>query len=199
MEIFGKSKKRRWGISAGLIIFLMAVLFFLLRGPYLSNSIKRVIIPVIENASGERIIIDDAVINPFPFYLQAKGFKVFDKDGNKLLWITKARAYIDLLGLAAGEVRVRRLTLKEPDLTADSADIKSVSDNIKLYLSSGKEGNFKLDLNNVKLTDGKFLISNGTEVYSGSGFLQIWFLKRRDWLTFHLKKSGCNPRIWQEI
>lgn len=188
MEIFGKNKKRRWGISAGLILFLVAVLFFLLRGPYLSNSIKRVIIPVIENATGERIIIDDAVINLFPFYLQAKGFKVFDKDGNRLLWITKARAYIDLLGLVAGEVRIRRLTLKEPDLTADSADIKRVSDNIRRYLSSGKEGNFKLDLNNIKLTEGTFLLNDSMEKYTGNGLFADIVFKKRTLADFSLKE-----------
>lgn len=188
MEIFGKSKKRRWGISTGLIVFLVAVLFFLLRGPYLSNSIKRVIIPVLENTTGERIIIDNAVINLFPFYLQAKGFKVFDKDGNKLLWITKARAYVDLFGLFAGEVSVRRLTLNEPDLTAGSADIKRVTDNIRRYLSSGKSGNFKLSLNNIKITDGKFLLNDGTEKYTGSGLLADVVFKKRTLADFSLEE-----------
>jgi len=72
------------------------------------------------------------------------------------LWITKARAYIDLFGLFAGEVSVRRLTLNEPDLTAGSADIKRVTDNIRRYLSSGKGGNFKLSLNNIKITEENF-------------------------------------------
>ncbi|MEW6714932.1 MAG: translocation/assembly module TamB domain-containing protein [Nitrospirota bacterium] len=188
MELFGKSKKRRWGISAGLILFLVAVLFFLLRGPYLSNSIKRVIIPVLENATGERIIIDNAVINLFPFYLQAKGFKVFDKDGNRLLWITKARAYIDMIGLVAGEARIRRLTLKEPDLTADSADINRVTDNIRRYLSSGKEGNFKLNLNNVKVTEGKFLLNDSTEKYTGNGLFADIVFKKRTLADFSLKE-----------
>lgn len=194
MEIFGKSKKGRWGMSAGLIVFFVAVLFFLLRGPYLSNSIKRAIIPVLENATGERIIIDNAVINIFPFYLQGKGFKVFDKDGNRLLWITKARAYIDLLSLIAGEVRVRRLTLKEPNLTAGSADIKRVSDHVKRYLSSGEGGNFSLSLNDIKVTDGKFLITDAAKKYAGSGLFADVVFKKKTLADFSLAEISLQSQ-----
>jgi translocation and assembly module TamB len=160
-----------------IIISLLAfaVVFFLLRGPYLSNSIKRVIVPVLENTTGERVIIDNAVINLFPFYIQAKGLKIFDKDGNRLLWVTKTRMYMDLLGLFTKEIRIRKLTIKEPDLNADEGDLRRIIENIKQNASSGREKKYRLSLRNLELTDGAFHVENakGT-VFEGSGlFLEM--------------------------
>jgi len=168
-----KVRTRKAKITAflSLAAFAFGILFFLLRGPYLSNSIKRIIIPVFENATRERVLIDKAVINLFPFYLQAKGFKVFDKNGNRLLWITKARAYIDLTGLLSKEIRIRKLMLKEPDLTIGEADVNRIMDNIRKSSSPGGEGGYRVSLKNVQLTDGniKYTDAKGSFGISGSG------------------------------
>ncbi|MCK5139838.1 MAG: hypothetical protein KAQ85_08355, partial [Thermodesulfovibrionia bacterium] len=161
---------KRFSIGFAIIV-LVAIVFFLLRGPYLSNSIKRVIQPVLENAVGERIIIDKAVINLFPLYLQTKGFKVFDKEGNRLLWITKMRVYVDILGLFAHEMRIRRLTLTEPDLTIDKKHLEKI---ITLFKEGRKEDNgkkFNVNIKNVKITDGEFIITDEVKkaVASGNG------------------------------
>lgn len=142
------------------IIFFIALLFFLLRGPYLSNSIKRIILPVLEKATGERIIINSAVINLFPFYLQTKGLKVFDKEGNRLLWITKTRAYIDVLGLFSKEIRIRRLTVKEPDLTVDKKKLDKIIGVAERYNKEDNGKKFGVSLKSAKITDGNFSLSD---------------------------------------
>jgi translocation and assembly module TamB len=170
--MFGKGKKTNRILLISLLTLVsIGILFFLLRGPYLSNSIKRIIIPVLENATQERIIIDKAVINLFPFYLQAKGLKVFDKDGNRLLWVTKTRAYIDLLGLFSRDITIRRLTIKEPNLTINEEDLKRIIYNVKKYLSKGGDGQFSISLKNMKMTEGKFTFRATEELTSflGSG------------------------------
>ncbi|MEF9475332.1 MAG: translocation/assembly module TamB [Candidatus Mariimomonas ferrooxydans] len=150
-------------------IFFIAVLFFLLRGPYLSNSIKRVIQPVLENAIGERIIIERAVINLFPFYLQTKGFKVFDKEGNRLLWVTKMRAYIDLLGLFSKEIRIRRLTVKEPDLVADREKLDRIIGSTEKYALKDSGKKFIISLKSAKVTDGRFILTDSEKERGASG------------------------------
>ena len=164
------TKKAKISFAFTVALIIISIVFFLLRGPYLSNSIKRMIIPVLENVTRERIIIDKAVINLFPFYVQAKGFKLFDKDGNRLLWITKTRAYIDLLGLLSKEVRIRRLTMKEPDLTAGEDDLQRLLDNIS-QSSVGEAGEYQVSLKNVKMTEGnlKYESNDGSLGVSGTG------------------------------
>lgn len=149
--------------------FIIALLFFLLRGPYLSNSIKRILLPVLEQATGERIIIDSAVINLFPFYLQTKGFKVFDEEGNKLLHVTKMRAYIDLMGLFSKEIRIRRLTVKEPELTSDRTALDRIADSTDKYTNREEGSGFKVSLKSLKLTDGKFTFSDSDKKISTRG------------------------------
>lgn len=175
-----KSRRAKITSVLGASALIIGIIFFLLRGPYLSNYIKRLIIPVLENVTRERIIIDKAVINLFPFYVQTKGFKLFDKDGNRLLWITKTRVYIDLLGLLSKEIRVRKLTLLNPDLTANERDLRRIIGNIKKSSSVGQEGTFTVSLKNIKLTEGNLRYFNEDETagISGDGFVMEMVSRR---------------------
>ncbi len=147
-------KKSKFWKFLGIALLIYGIVFFLLRGPYLSNYFKRIFVPVLENLTRERIIIDKAAINLFPFYLQAKGFKMFDKDGNRLLWISKTRLYIDVLGLFSKDIRIRRFYLKEPRLTANEVDVKRIAENIETSLSGGVKKQFKVSLKGIKLING---------------------------------------------
>jgi translocation and assembly module TamB len=163
------NRKRRRALPIIVTIVIIGILFFLLRGPYLSNSIKRVIIPVLENATQERVLIDKAVINLFPFYIQAKGFKVFDREGNRLLWVTKTRVYIDLLGLLSREIRIRSITLKEPDITASAGDLKRIQENLEKAQSGADNGNYRINVTNIKISDGNFVLRGLERFTSVSG------------------------------
>jgi hypothetical protein len=177
-----KSNRKKLTFSIIIIgIVSIAILFFLLRGPYLSNTIKRVIVPVLQNATGERIIIDNAAINLFPFYFQAKGLKMFDKNGNMLLWVTKARVYTDLLGLLTREFRVRRLTLKGPNLTVGEEDLKRVRKRLNRYMSASRGGNYRFSIKHIKVTEGKFDLSGSDEIrrLSGDGLFAEFTVKNR--------------------
>lgn len=176
----------------GSIALCFGILFFLLRGPYLSNSIKRILVPVFENATQERIIIDKAVINLFPFYVQVKGFKLFDKDGNRLLWITKSRAYIDLLGLLSREIRIRKITLKEPDLTVSGTDVQRITDSLKNSDLVGEEGKYGVTLKNIQLTDGSvsYLSSDKLSSFSGSSIYMDMAPKGISYIITVLMKKG---------
>ncbi|KPK02506.1 MAG: hypothetical protein AMK71_02025 [Nitrospira bacterium SG8_35_4] len=187
-----QSRKARITASLGLIILFFGIVFFLLRGPYLSNSIKRIIIPALENVTRESIIIDKAVINLFPFYVQVKGLKVFDRDGNRLLWITKTRAYIDLLGLLSKEIRIRKLTLLEPDLSAGEQDIARLIDNVQRSADIGKEGKFRVVLRNIKMTDGNLTYrdsSRGIGITGSGLFLDMVSKKLSHTINVSLNKS----------
>lgn len=187
-----KSRKVKILIILGSISLCIGILFFVLRGPYLSNSIKRILVPVFENATHERIIIDKAVINLFPFYVQVKGFKLFDKDGNRLLWITKSRAYIDLLGLLTRDIRIRKLTLKEPDLTVNETDVQRIMDNLKNSDLVGEEGKYRVTLKNIQLTDGNlsYVTADKLSRFSGSSLYLDMVPKGISYLITVLMKKG---------
>jgi len=199
--MLAKGKKTNQILLIGLITFIfIGIVFFLLRGPYLSNSIKRLIIPVLENATHERIIIDKAVINLFPFYLQAKGVKVFDKEGNRILWITKARAYIDVLDLFSGNITIRRLTLKEPNLKLSKEELKKVIHHLKKYLSTGGKGRFSMSLKNVKLRKGRFkFIGNEDMEFSGDGLFAEMLIKDTIMIKLSLKEGLVGHKDFSKL
>ncbi|MBI4839258.1 MAG: hypothetical protein HY806_09015, partial [Nitrospirae bacterium] len=165
-----QNKLSRRLLLSGAVVLAIGLLFFLLRGPYLSNSIKRVILPVLEQATGERVIIDSAAINLFPLYLQAKGLKVFDKNGDRLLLVTKIRAYTEFSGLLFREIRIRRLTVREPELTIEKKELAAVINSVKKYLSEKQDEDITVKLKSAKITDGKFTLSDtvpGTVITGG--------------------------------
>jgi len=133
----------------------------------LSNSIKRVIVPALEAASKEKVIIDNAVINLFPFYIQVKGLKMFDKEGDKLLWITKARAYIDATSILSRELIIRKLTIKEPDVIVDKAYLERMIENMKETVSGEGEIKHQISFRNIEVIGGKFELKN----FNGVTFL----------------------------
>lgn len=200
--IKAKSKKTQFLKFGIFVVIFFAIVFFLLRGPYLSNSIKRIIIPQLENLTRERILIDKAVINLFPFYVQAKGFRLFDKDGNRILWITKTRVYIELIGLFSNEIRIRKLTLREPDLTAADSDIRRILDNIRKSASVGEKGKFSVALKNIQLTDGniKYSYAGGRNRIVGSElFLNMAKIDKSALIDVRMKKGRVKLREFAEL
>ncbi len=156
MTVEKSSNKKRLLIRILAAVVFLAVIHFLLRGPYLSNTIKRVVIPVIEDVTGERVIMDKAVINLFPFYIQGKSIKILGKDGKRLLWVTKSRIYVDLLPMLIKEFRISSLTLKEPSLTATDKEMLEIIEHAKKYTSGSEPGSFGIDLEKIELTDGEY-------------------------------------------
>ncbi len=154
MSETGKRKTIFWKFL-GIALLIYGIVFFLLRGPYLSNYFKRIFVPIIENVTRERVIIDKAAVNLFPFYLQAKGLKLIDRTGNRLLGISKARIYVDVLGLFSKEIRIRKFYLKEPRLTANEDDVKRVAENIEKSLTGQGKKQFNVTLKGIKLVNGE--------------------------------------------
>lgn len=164
-----KTKRSRITFSFGIALLCVAVVFFLLRGPYLSNYIKRIIVPQLENITRERVKIGQAAINLFPFYVQAKSVKVFDKEGTQLLWITKTRAYIDISGLFSKKVRIRKFWFNEPRLKISREELDEVIQNVNDSVSRGEEGDFKVTLHNVEMMDGELALEDMKDGSSFSG------------------------------
>jgi translocation and assembly module TamB len=190
-RLFRDKRTRRFSIISAVIL-ISAIAFFLLRGPHLSNAIKRTILPVLEEATGERIIIDKAVINLFPFYLQARRFKVFDEEGGRLLWIRKMRAYIDLVGLFSGEVRIRRLIITDPELTADLKELEKAVDSIDKQARGSNGRKFGVGLKSIKITNGKFRVTNKEEKSSafGRGLQVEMVMKDKTYADFLLENGS---------
>ncbi len=151
MDTVKKVKKLSFLIALGLL-FTIAVI--LLRGPHMSNSLKKMILPELEMATGHKVIAQTIYINIFPFFVEAKEMKMFDEDGQRVLFAKRVKAYLDISGILDRTLKIRRLVIKEPELTADQQKAAKIIKNIKMYLSQEKEKKIDVQVVAVEVQRG---------------------------------------------
>jgi hypothetical protein len=83
MDTVKKVRKISCLIAFGLFIGIVAIV---LRGPHISNALKKIILPEIEMATGHKVIAQKIYVNIYPFFVEAKELKIFSDKGDRILW-----------------------------------------------------------------------------------------------------------------
>ncbi len=119
-----------------LLFFAIVLVSVILisRGPHISNTLKKLILPELEAASGQKVIAKKIYINLLPFFVEAKDLKIFDNEGNRIFLAKRVKGYLELSGLLKRHFSIRRLVIKEPMVTADTKIIDEIIRNIKTYI-----------------------------------------------------------------
>jgi hypothetical protein len=159
-----------------IFVFLAALLFFAARGPYISNSLKKLILPELELMTGRKVIAGKIYINIFPLFVEMKDLTVFDEAGTRLLAAERLKGYVSLTGLFTKEMVIKRLVIRNVDTQLNKAEIDEIIENIKKYLAIERKDALKvavhtviLDNAHLDLHDGEKSISTkGTEAFSQS-------------------------------
>ncbi len=133
---------------------LCGIFLYASRGPNISNALKKIILPELENATGRKFIAQKIYINLLPLFVEIKGLKSFDDNGEKILDVQRVKGYIGLSGLIRKKLIVRRLVLKEPELRTDRKQLEEISANIKQYLAKETHMPIKLEVKSLSVTDG---------------------------------------------
>ncbi|MBI5188988.1 MAG: translocation/assembly module TamB domain-containing protein [Nitrospirae bacterium] len=136
-----------FAIVIGLIIFIS-------RGPHISNALKRIILPELEAAFGQSVIAQKIYINIFPLFIEAKGLKVFDENGNRIVFANRVKGYIELSGLLSRHLSFRRLVIKEPEISMNREQLDDVVRNIKAYLEKERRPTFKVRIKVLDVING---------------------------------------------
>ncbi len=152
MAITEKLKKYSLLTTALLITLVIALA---LRGPHVSNTLKKVILPELEHATGKRVIAQKIYVNIFPLFIEAKGLKIFDEDGNKILLAQRVKAYLDISGLFSRAVTIRRLVIREPVIEASEEQAEAIGKNIRDYLASTRKDALKVKVVALELQQCK--------------------------------------------
>jgi|Deesub1362A_J573_1020465.scaffolds.fasta_scaffold00275_18 translocation and assembly module TamB len=151
----GLSKASKKKIIAGLVIVVVvATVFFTLRGPYISNLLKKVILSELSAATDRQVIAQRIYVNLLPLFLEARGIKAFDKDGNRVFAADKAKVYIGLSGIFKRHVDIKRIVLKTPQLWTDRAQTSEILENIKKY-RTGKKKIVNVRVKAITVADGE--------------------------------------------
>ncbi|HYQ47846.1 MAG TPA: hypothetical protein VEP69_02160, partial [Thermodesulfovibrionales bacterium] len=151
MENSQRLKKRSAFIAAAIILIILAIV---LRGPQVSNALKKLILPELEAATGKRVIASKIYINIFPFFVEAKDLKVFGDHGEKVLLAKRVKAYIELSGLFSRTLTIRRLVIREPVVLTDENEVKAIEQSIREYLAKTRKDAIKVKVLAVEIQGG---------------------------------------------
>ncbi len=146
-----------WPVAAALLI---GAVFLVLRGPYISNALKRIVQPELEMATGKKVVTQQLYINLFPLFVGAKDLRVFDENGDRIITVKRAKAYIDLSGLPSGKIVLRRLVIREPEITADRGQVEEIIGNVKAYIALVRDTALKVKILAVEVQKGSTTVGD---------------------------------------
>jgi translocation and assembly module TamB len=149
-----RQKKTKRILYLLFLTIFIGLLIFISRGPYVSNALKRLILPELEAALQQKVIAKKIYINIFPFFIEAKDLKVFDEDGKKILLVKRVKGYIEPLGFLSKHISIRRLVIKEPNLSSDRKHLDDIIKNVRAYLDKETKLPFKVRVKVVEVSEG---------------------------------------------
>jgi len=148
-----KTKKVLLVTSIIILTTLVAGAFFYIRSPFMSNRLKRIILPELSRVSGQRVTSKRIYINLFPLFVGVDNLSVSDEEGRETLSIRKAKFYIELLPLLRRELYISVATV---DGLRYGTTIQSVKDMAGL-LAAEKAG---IETPGWRLRFGSILLNN---------------------------------------
>jgi len=159
--------KRTFFIVALISIFVFLALAA--RGQYISDSLKKLILPELEQMTGRKVIAGKIHINLFPLFIEMKDAKVSNEGGSVLLSVERTKGYVSLSGIFNKELTINRLVIRNSSLRADRAEIEEITENIKKYLAVERKDALKVNIRSVVLDKPFFDISDGEKRISAKG------------------------------
>lgn len=140
-------------LSVVLLAVMVAAISFGLRGPYMSNFLKRKILKEISKSTGKQAIAGRFYVNLFPLFVGANDVKLFDEDGHRIVGLRSVKAYASLSNILGREIWITRLYLDAPEITLDAATLDEITANIKKYNSAKSGGAFSVKLKILEIRD----------------------------------------------
>ena len=159
-EIPSEQKTRRRIYIFFVCAVVVLLILFFAGAPAISTALKNVLIPELQDLSGENITIEALHLNLFPLSIEAKEVVVSDESGNTMVSVKRVKGYIGLAGLPNKTLSIRRLVLKEPQVTAGRQKIEEVVRHVKTYLEKERKDALKVKIKAVELVSGSIRISD---------------------------------------
>jgi autotransporter translocation and assembly factor TamB len=191
------------GIRKFAYLIPLAVLIgfavFVLRGPYVSNALKKLILPELELISGKKVIAQKMYVNLFPLFIEAKGLKIFDEKGTRILVVQSAKAYVELSGLPSRQIKIRRLVVKEPEIITDRVQAEEIIEHVKEYLAKVRDTAFKVKIRAVEVRDGRGHYLDKKTESRADGFSGEMLLGETQRIQASVKKVSVRKEGWPEF
>lgn len=163
----GKSSVKRTFILSVLLLLLILA-FFVARGPYLSNQLKKLILPELSAATGRQVTAQRIYINLFPLFLEARELRVIDQ-GNEVVHVPMVKGYIEISGLLKKELVLRRIIIRKPSVKSDEPQMADIIRKVKEYLEKERKSPIKVIVKAIVVNEGKVAFVSRDMSLSGEG------------------------------
>lgn len=160
--------KKKLLYYAVLAVFL-ALIFYVLRGPNISNELKKLILPELEEATGKKFIAQKIYINLVPFFVEIKELKAFDEEGNKVLTAERVKGYISLTGFFDKQIVIKRLSIQKAQVHTSDQQVEATVKHITAFLQKESKFPFKLVIRSVTIDDTELQHQSDGAEFAASG------------------------------
>ncbi len=192
--------KTKKALVALLAAVVMAGLVLFLRGPHVSNVLKKLVLPEMQSALGHQVMARKIYVNLLPFYISAEGVKVLDDDGQRLLTVDSVKAYVALSSIFKRRITVDTIVIKSPVLGVSKARADEIMGKARMKAKGG-DGRVRFDLGTVVVMDGKvrFDDDEAKTRLTASGIDAEVVLGQRPDVTFSAEGVGLDREGWPAL
>lgn len=162
------SKKKKILYYSILVVFL-ALIFYVLRGPNISNELKKAILPELEEATGKKFVAQKIYVNLIPFFVEIKDLKAFDDDGNKVLTVERVKGYLSVTGFFDKQIVIKRLVIKKMRLYSNEQKVEDVIRHVTRYVQKESKFPLKVVIKSIQLDDADLSYTMGDTELGASG------------------------------
>lgn len=147
-------------ITLVFLVILIVLALIVPRIPQISDTLKGIIIPEIEEATGERVSVEKISVNLLPLFVEAKGIRILDEQGIPLVNAGRAKAYVDIGNIFSKQITLYRLTLSDPEISIGRERLEKIVKHVRAYLDKEKKTAFKVKINVIEVKKGKILLKD---------------------------------------
>lgn len=140
-------------------VLLLSVIIFV-RSAYISDSLNKIIIPPMEAVTGKQIVAERIVLNIFPLFIEARDLTVLNENRKQILFIQRAKAYVNILSLLERKIAIRRLVIKNPEAMADKEQVNEIIGHINTYGTGNEDKGFAPSIDVIEVREGRLHYSD---------------------------------------
>jgi len=158
-------KKKTIIISLLLIIFLSA--FFFLRSPYISDALKGLILPEIENAINRKVAADKIYVNIFPLFIGINDLKIYENaDDKEILHAKRVKGYIGFFELLGKRIAIKRLSIKEPFIDLEKEKLEEIIASFDKPKTREKDKTVVVTVKSLQIDNGRIFLRDNNRSLS---------------------------------
>ncbi len=159
-----EKKEQKFNRLIKILLFLIVIIFFgltiLFHSQIVSDTIKDIIVPELELATGQKLEVKKISINILPLYIVANDLIVKESKGNAILSAKKVKAYASLSEIFNRRIILRRLVIETPIIDVSGNKLEEIINHLKTYLELEKPEAFKVKIKVVEVFKGILLLND---------------------------------------